>query len=210
MPLVLRDPLPNQAIDEAVFQVETANGSPTALVCATLAPAVEPTELRTVLLVGELGSAPDDEPVRVTIVGSLLTQAGMDLAGTSIEGVTPLADGPRLVVAERFSLNDLAGECPPAAVQAIQLTWEGGVTAAGGATLGDPARQAITVLVDDGGANVPVTPVAIGDTDNDNYVVACLDDARTAVHVDVAAGEFYDPGDDPNPTTSVAVTDPPF
>lgn len=209
MPIVLRDKLPNQPVDPSVFRVETAAGSETSIHCATLMPAIEPTELRTVLLIGEFGSAPDDEPASVAIVGSLVTQDGTDLKGASTQVVTPLADGARLVVAERLPQSDMAGDCPPSTVQGVQLTWQGGVTAAGGADLGDEAREAITVLVDDGDTTAAVTPFAIGDIDNDNYVVACLDDARPAVQVDVAAGEFYDPGGDPNPATSVEVTDPP-
>lgn len=210
MPVVLRLPLPDDTIDESVFMVETTGDTATSILCATLAPATDGTELRTVLLVGEFGSAPADEPTRVTIVDSLLAADGTDLVGATFDMVTPLAAGPQLVVAERFGPNVPASACPPGALQAVQMTWQGGVTAADGEPLGDAARLAVTVHVDDGdGTTAAVLPSSLTDLDNDNYVIACLDDDRPAVRIEVEAGEFFDPGNDPNPATAVDIAAPP-
>ena len=50
-----------------------------------------------------------------------------------------------------------------------------------------------------------VTPIALADDDPANHVLVCLDVATAAVSVAAAAGLFHDPGDDPNPETSIDV-----
>ena len=50
-----------------------------------------------------------------------------------------------------------------------------------------------------------VTPIALADDDPDNHVLVCLDEATAAVSVTAAPGLFHDPGDDPNPETSIGV-----
>ena len=78
MPIVLdrRIPLP-VLLDPSVFVVHRASGAESPVDCATLAPADEAEERRTILLVGEFASD-DDPPVGVEIVGTLLTDDGAD------------------------------------------------------------------------------------------------------------------------------------
>ena len=166
-------------------------------------PAIEPLESRTILLIGPF-SEEDTIPLSVKIVGELEDVDGNSLIGLKSEKVTPLGAGPSLVLAEVFS-PDAAGleeECPQETSQAIQLTWEGGVTGPNGAKLREPQRTAITILLDDGDS---VHPLSLADDDPDNHVIACIAEASQAVFVSVMEGFFYDPGNDANPETSIGI-----
>ena len=81
MPIVLdrRIPLPS-LLDPSVFVVHRASGAKSPVRCATLSPADEAEERRTILLVGEFASD-GDPPVGVEIVGTLLTDDGVDAKG---------------------------------------------------------------------------------------------------------------------------------
>lgn len=185
------------------FAVETATGDKVTPVCATLAPADEPLEARTVLLAGKFGTP--EAPLRaVEVVGDLEAADGTSVKGLRTTDITPLAAGPSLVLAERFAPDTpgLAGECPAATKQVVQLTWQGGVTGPDNSELGEPQRQAVSVTLEDGST---VTPVGLADDDPDNFVHACLDADSPAQSVTVAAGHFHDPGDDANPATKVEV-----
>ena len=140
------------------------------------------------------------------VTGPLLTLNGEPLLGLSTEDITPLEDGPRIVLAERFApdTNGLAGECPNGTAQVIQLTWEGGVTGPGNAALGEEQRLGTLMLLEDGAT---VNPLALVDDDPDNHVLACLAEDSPAQLVEVHAGLFHDPGDDANPATQVVVID---
>jgi hypothetical protein len=185
------------------FAVETATGELVTPLCATLRPATEPLERRTVLLAGPFGT-PDAPPRAVVVVGGLADAAGRSLVGLRTDAITPLAAGPSLVLAERFAPDTvgLAGECPAGTLQVVQLVWEGGVTGPQDAPLGEPQRTGVRVTLEDGRV---VAPTALADDDPDNFVLACLDAASAARSVAVDAGLFHDPGDDPNPATSVDV-----
>jgi hypothetical protein len=187
------------------FVVETATGERVVPDCATLAPATEPLELRTVLLTGTFGT-PNAQLRAVEVVGVLQDLDGTAITDLRSDHVTALEDGPSLVLAERFLPSDpgLSGECPSATEQVVQLVWGGGVSGPANASLGEGQRLGVSVRLDDGRT---VRPIALADDDPDNYVYACLDASSPAVEVSVAAGLFHDPGDDANPATSVAVVD---
>ncbi len=203
MPLTFSVQIDNASLSPDVFVVVTSEGDPVTPICATLRPAIEPLELRTVLLVGTFGNA-QSPPQAVEIVGQLQDAAGNSLQGLRTETITRLEAGPSLVFAEYFSLDTfgLSGECPSESRQAILLTWEGGVTGPQGAALAEAQRTAVSVLLDSGER---VHPVALGDDDPDNHVIACLAEPDLAVSVSVEAGFFHDPGDDANPATTVEV-----
>ena len=116
MPIVLdrRIPLP-ALLDPSVFVVHRASGAESPVGCATLAPADEAEERRTILLVGEFASD-GDPPVGVEIVGTLLTDDGVDAKGALVETVVPLAAGPSIVLAEHYLISELptggTDECP--------------------------------------------------------------------------------------------------
>jgi len=202
MPLVFSVQLTMASVTADAFRVETADGSPVTPTCATLAPAVEARERRTVLLAGPFGT-PDAPPRAVEVVGDLRDADGRSLTGLRIESIVTLAEGASLALVERFEPGTAGfeGECP-AGAQILQLTWEGGVSGPGGAPLGDAQRTGIEVTVQ--GEEV-VIPAALGDDDPDNHVVACVNDWRPATSVSVTAGLFHDPGDDANPATDAEV-----
>jgi hypothetical protein len=203
MPVVFSVQLDDDSVSPEVFAVETAAGDIVTPVCATLRPAVEPLELRTVLLAGDFGT-PDAQPRAVEVVGALQDLGGRALQGLRTDTITPLEAGPSLVLAQRFdpATVGLAGECPTDTIQVVQMTWEGGVSGPEGSALHEPQRTAVSVTLDDGSE---VTPTALADDDPDNIVHACLDTSRVPQSISVAAGFFYDPGDDPNPSTSIEV-----
>jgi hypothetical protein len=195
--------------DPAAFRITTKSGAVHTPLCATLRPAIDPSERHTVLLMGELGRDPGDPPVRLDIVGSVPLADGSDALGLSRTHVTPLAAGPSLLLALRYAPGDLAGTACPAPLtrQIVQVTWSGGVTRPGG---GDPRdaereRMHVSVVSGDGGVR-DVVPFALADLgDRDNYIQLCLDDDASPVAVRVEAGTLVDPRGDLNDATSVAV-----
>lgn len=203
MPVTFSVQLDAATVTADAFAVETATGELVTPLCATLRPATEPLERRTVLLAGPFGT-PDAPPRAVVVVGALADTAGASLTGVRTDAITPLQAGPSLVLAERFAPDTpgLAGECPAGTAQVVQLVWEGGVTGPQDAALGEPQRLGVRVTLEDGRV---VTPVALADDDPDNFVLACLDVDVAAASVAVDAGLFHDPGDDANPATAVDV-----
>ena len=204
MPVTFSVRIDGDTVSPAAFAVETSAGKTVTPLCATLRPAVEPLERRTVLLIGPF--SPDDSvPVSVEIVGPLEDVEGRSLFGSRGEVVTALEAGPSLVLAERLApgVSGLDGECPEETAQAVLLTWEGGVSGPRGADLAEAQRTAVSVLLQNGDA---VHPLSLGDDDPDNHVVACLAESSPATSVRVAAGFFHDPRDDANPETSIEVT----
>ena len=203
MPVIFSVQINGDTVSPTAFAVEISSGEIVTPLCATLRPAVESLEQRTVLLIGPF-SPGDSLPVSVEIVEQLQDVDGNSLLGLRGENVTALAAGPSLVFAERFAPNapGLEDECPEQTAQAILLTWEGGVTGPQGADLADAQRTAISVLLENGDF---AHPLSLGDDDPDNHVVACLVDSSPATSVSVEAGVFHDPGDDANPQTSIEV-----
>lgn len=204
MPVVFSVQLQVDSVVPESFSVQRADGESVVPNCATLNPAMEPLEQRTVLLTGDFGTV-GETPLRVEVTGPLLASDGESLLGVSTEDITSLEDGARVVLAERFApdTNGLAGECPDGTTQVVQLTWEGGVSGPTGAALGENQRLGTRVLLEDGAT---VTPLALVDDDPDNHVLACLAEDSPAQSVEVDAGLFHDPGDDANPATQAEVT----
>ncbi len=203
MPVVFSVQIDGNSISPTAFAVRTSAGETVTPLCATLRPAIEPLEQRTILLIGAF-SPGSSVPAAVEIVGELEDIDGNSLLGLKSEEVTTLESGPSLVFAEHFPPDTagLQGECPVGTTQTVQLTWEGGVTGPQGANLADAQRLAITVLLADGST---VHPLALADDDPDNHVITCIAETSPAISVNVAAGFFHDPGDDANPETSVNV-----
>jgi len=203
MPVVFSAQINGDTLSPTAFAVEISSGERVTPLCVTLRPALEPLEQRTVLLIGPF-SPEDSLPVGIEIMEQLEDVDGNSLVGLRSEEVTALASGPSLVLAERFAPNTsgLDGECPADTAQALQLTWEGGVTGPAGADLDEAQRTAILILLENGNR---VTPLSLGDDDPDNHVIACVAETSPAVSVSVKAGFFHDPGDDANPETRIGV-----
>ncbi len=206
MPVVFSVQINRDTVTADLFAVETASGEIVTPLCATLRPAMETLEQRTILLAGPFGT-PDAQPQAVEVVGALEGVNGQSLQGERITNITPLEAGPSLVLAERFEVDTpgLVGECPEATQQVVQITWEGGVSGPAGSALGEPQRLGVFVNLEDGQT---IIPIALADDDPDNHVLVCLDTATSAVSIHVEAGLFHDPGDDANPQTDANVTIP--
>lgn len=187
-------------VDAEVFEVALSSGERRAPACAALAPARDASERHTLLLVGEFGSE-EDPPLQVTVVGSLPLEGGADARGLSV-AVTPLEEGPELVLAFRYTPADLETDCPRATRQVVVVVWAGGVTLAEGRT--DEEHRTMYRVETESGTVAPDALVDLGD--NDNYEHLCLGGAALPVRVHAAAGVVLDPRGDPNVETSVDVS----
>ena len=220
MPVIFSHELDVSTMQAGDFKVTTASGQVGDLTCVTLAPANDLGEWRTVLLVGEYGSI-DDQPVKVEIVGDLLSKdQKVNFRGLSV-GVIPLEDGPEMVLAQvvppseweigkKATLSPLGGGsgCPPETTQVVRVTWQGGVTKPGGAEIDDKERllYRLTVLKEDG-TTAEVTPFAVADMgDSDNNHRLCLDVEGVPQAVFFPAGHVTDPREDLNPETRIELT----
>ena len=170
MPVTFSVQLNSASVSATAFAVKTSSGETVTPLCATLRPAIETLEKRTVLLIGSF-SVDKSLPRSVEIVEQLEDVDGNSLVGLKIEKVTPLASGPSLVLAERFAPDTLG------------LDGEGPIDIDGNS----------------------VHPLFLAEDDPDNHVIACVAETSPAVLVSVAAGLFYDPGDDANPETRIDV-----
>lgn len=99
--------------------------------------------------------------------------------------------------------------CPTeGTLQAVRVTWAGGVTLPGGNEPGAPERDlySITVATADG-TRREITPAALADLgDGDNNHMLCLDTTDRPLSVSFPPGILTDPNDDLNPAARVDVT----
>lgn len=219
MPVIFSQEINVETMQAGDFRVRSRSGKEGAIKCVTLEPAKDPGELRTALLVGELGDAAHDPPVTVEIVGNVLSTDGtLNFKGASIE-VTPLAPGPSLVFAEvvpeaEWELKKQGGPwgtgsgCPEGTRQVIRATWAGGVTkASSGEEVDDTERAQYKVELKTEEGSTTVVPFALGDLDDgDNNHELCLDVTGTPVSLSFPAGYLADPNKDPNPDTRIVVS----
>ena len=135
MPVNFKFPLDASSLSETDFEVLDSLGNIHTPICVSLAPANENGENRTVLLLGEFGTAVTNPPVEVRVVGDLFTTDTLsgesacseiiNLNGITTTNVIPLADGPSLFFAQRIDGN--LNECN-SGTQTIQVAWNGGIT----------------------------------------------------------------------------------
>ncbi|MDJ0641716.1 MAG: hypothetical protein QNJ15_02765 [Erythrobacter sp.] len=218
MPVIFSTEIDHSTLQAGDFKVTTRSGRLGTMHCVSLLPATDPGELRTALLIGEFGNASDDPPATVEIVGHLTSiDQSLDFKGATIE-VTPLDEGPALVMAELVSddaedmglgLSQTSGSpCPASGVaQAVRAIWAGGVRLENGDEPGDAERELykVTVQTPDGRER-EITPYALADLgDNDNNHVLCLDTADHPISVSFPASILIDPNNDLNPATQIKV-----
>ena len=212
MPVVLSHRVSSDSVRPEQFQITTRSGQLKTPKCATLRPAGDPGEHRTVLLIGEFGNADTDPPEVVTIVEDLLSDTAepLNFKGQSIE-VTPLSEGPSMVLAESVDRDDWAVDrrgtlCRSEGVrQIIRVTWNGGVRLANGDEPGDTETGLYSVTMEpEQGVSYITHPIAIAELgDNDNHHFLCLDTDDKASAVSFPSGHFIDPNRDLNPDTRV-------
>ncbi len=215
MPVVLLHTVDAESLQPDDFRVVTRSGATHTPMCVTLSPAGDPGELRTVLLIGQLGDADGDPPVEVMVEGDLFSDGAagepVNYRGTRTP-VTPLADGPSLVLAEMVSEGEWFTEgrgtvCPEGVQQVVRVTWAGGVRLPDGSEIGDAERALYRVVVNrPDGSTDEIAPAAVADLgDQDNNHLLCLDTSAPAVSVSFPGGHLVDPNRDLNPDTSVVV-----
>jgi hypothetical protein len=191
-----------EPIDPAAFTIVTRSGARHQPAVATTRPANDAAKRHTVLLIGQLGDEPEDPPVKVEVTGQLALVGGADAHGLSV-AVTPLEDGPSLVLAYVANPEKIEGDHPPEAKQILVVVWAGGVRPMPGVTQ-KKHRLGYSVETTDG----DIVPIAIGNLgDNDNYEHLYLDTDAKPLRVSMKEGLLMDPRDDPNPATSVEVAD---
>ncbi len=214
MPLVFSHELDPNTLDGADFAVTTENGTIFEVEAASLLPANEEFELRTVLLIGEYGNHPDNPPVSVKIVGDLMARTGQNFKGDSIM-VIPLEEGPVLSYAEYFTIDEEypyvetgAGcDCPKEETKmVVKAVWSGGVRAVNGEELGENEIDDFTVTLIQSSDTLKVTPFQLADLgDNENNIDLCLKQSGIPILVQVNENVAIDPNDDKNPMTEVEV-----
>ena len=219
MPVIFSEQVDITTLEAGDFQVTLENGTKVGPDCVTPAPADDIGELRTILLVGDFGSM-DNEPFKVQIIGNLFSiDHTINYKGSQV-GVTELARGPSLVLAESVDKEDWqlgkqasarrfggGSGCPLATRQVIRVVWSGGVTKPGGEEVDDIERKAYKVVtVNSDGTDDTIRPFALGDLgDGDNNHELCLDTFNQVVRVEFPADLVTDPREDLNPATKVMI-----
>ena len=219
-PVVFPTELNLDTLQAGDFTVTRADGTVGSIFCVTPAPAFDTAELRTILLIGDYGSA-SNQPATVEISGNLLSADNrLNYKGKTV-GVVPLEDGPSMVEAEvvpteqwelgkrptRLPFGGGSG-CPEGTRKIVRVTWNGGITKPGGDEVDDLERTSYAVTVrDKGGQMTTITPFALGDLgDGDNNHKLCLDAEVSPISVAFPAGLVTDPREDLNPATFVEVS----
>ena len=215
MPVVLSHTVNPDSLQAEDFSVVRQSGATSTPMCATLRPAGDVDENRTVLLIGEFGNADDDPPVKVLIVDDLFSDATdspqVNFRGTQVS-VIPLDAGPEIILAaavpkEIWSLSGRGTSCPNATKQVVRVTWTGGVRLPNRDELGDAQKSLYQVTVtSEDGSQSQVSPAALAELgDNDNNHFLCLDTTTPATAVTFPAGYLVDPNGDLNAASKVMV-----
>lgn len=214
MPAVFSQELDPETMDPSDFAVVSAQGDTFAVEAATFRPAQEAFELRTVLLIGNYGQYPDNEPTELLIVGDLKSRTGKQYQGQKVEA-TPLMKGPFISYAEYFHLDDKnpyiakgnGCDCPRESTEVVvRAVWAGGVRDLDGEELGEEELNNFTVTLVNEGDTINVHPFLLADLgDNDNNIDLCLKEKGTPILVSAEANTAIDPNDDANEYTEQPV-----
>ena len=214
MPVNFRFPLDSSSLSGTDFEVVDSLGNIHIPMCAVLAPANENGENRTVLLLGEFGTAVTNPPVEVRVVGDLFTidtlsgesvcSAIINLNGITTTNVIPLADGPSLFFAQRIDGN--LNECN-SGTQTIQVAWDGGITPYISGDTESDLFQYYIGYSDSSGVLIPHIPISIADiNDNDNFHQLCFSTSDEIVKISMMANTVEDPNHDPNLYSEIDVS----
>ena len=207
-------PIDAATLSESDFEVVDSLGNIHIPMCAVLAPANENGENRTVLLLGEFGTAVTNPPVEVRVVGDLFTTDTLsgesacseiiNLNGITTTNIIPLGDGPSLFFAQRIDGN--LNECN-SGTQTIQVAWNGGITPYISGDTESDLFQYYIGYSDSSGVLIPHVPVSIADiNDNDNFHQLCFSTSDEIVKISMMANTVEDPNQDPNLYSEIDVS----
>lgn len=207
MPLNFNYAIDNNSLDASDFEVIDQAGTIHTPFCATLAPANDLGENRTVLLIGDFGTGGSNPPVEVWVIGDLFSMPEdsnqsacaepKNLNGAFTQNVTPLSAGPSLFFAQK--IEGSISECPSGTTQTIQVAWDGGVVPISSSIDESDLHQYYTLYSDSVGILIPHQADTIFDVnDNDNFHQLCLSTTDSIVKVDFQANIVEDPNADPN------------
>ncbi len=214
MPVNFMFPIDGSTLSESDFEVVDSLGNIHIPMCAVLAPANENGENRTVLLLGEFGTAVTNPPVEVRVVGDLFTTDTLsgesacseiiNLNGITTTNVIPLDDGPSLFFAQRIDGN--LNECN-SGTQTIQVAWNGGITPYISGDTESDLFQYYIGYSDSSGVLIPHVPISIADiNDNDNFHQLCFSTSDEIVKISMMANTVEDPNQDPNLYSEIDVS----
>ena len=214
MPVNFKFPLDASSLSESDFEVLDSLGNIHIPMCAVLAPANENGENRTVLLIGEFGTAATNPPVEVRVVDDLFTTAtisgesacseSINLNGITTTNVIPLADGPSLFFAQK--IDGTLNECS-SGTQTIQVAWNGGITPYISSDTESDLFQYYIGYSDSSGVLIPHVPVSIADiNDNDNFHQLCFSTSDEIIKISMMANTVEDPNQDPNLYSEIDVS----
>ncbi len=219
MPVVFSHEIDVETLQAGDFRVVAESGAVGEITCVTPAPADDIGETRTVLMIGQFGSA-EDQPASVEIIGNLLSIDGQLNFKGARTTVIALEEGPTMkwsevVPEQQWNLGNPGtsfpggggDSCPLGTKQVVRVTWAGGITKPGGAEVDDTERAAYRVTTSfDDGSETELVPFAIADLgDGDNNHQLCLDRAGTPLRVSFPAGLVTDPREDLNPETTIEI-----
>jgi hypothetical protein len=214
MPVNFKLPLDVSSLSETDFEVLDSLGNIHTPNCVSLAPANENGENRTVLLLGEFGTAVTNPPVEVRVVGDIFTTDTIsgesvcseiiNLNGITTTNVIPLADGPSLFFAQKIDGN--LNECN-SGKQTIQVAWNGGITPYISGDTESDLFQYYVGYSDNSGVLTPHIPISIADiNDNDNFHQLCFSTSDEIVKISMMANTVEDPNHDPNLYSEIDVS----
>ena len=206
MPVNFLFPIDESSLSESDFEVLDSLGNIHTPICVFLAPANENGENRTVLLLGEFGTAVTNPPVEVRVVGDLFStdalsgesacSESINLNGITTTNVIPLDDGPSLFFAQRIDGN--LNECN-SGTQTIQVAWDGGITPYISSDAESDLFQYYIGYSDSSGVLIPHAPISIEDiNDNDNFHQLCFSTSDEIIKISIIANTVEDPNEDPN------------
>ena len=206
MPVNFKFPIDVSSLSETDFEVVDRLGNIHTPNCVSLAPANENGENRSVLLLGEFGTAVTNPPVEVRVTGDLFTTDTIsgesacseiiNLNGITTTNVISLDDGPSLFFAQKIDGN--LNECN-SGTQTIQVAWNGGITPY---ISGDTESDLFHYYVgysDSSGVLIPHVPISIAYiNDNDNFHQLCFSTSDEIVKISMMTNTVEDPNHDPN------------
>jgi hypothetical protein len=221
MPIVFSKPFdPDVVLSVGNFKILDTSGEEREAVCATLAPANDPNENRTILLIGDLADRGQEGIGSIEVISDangaeLLHADNSPATGDRISGddIRQLGErGTNLLFSEVFDVDGFNPGCPANTTDVLWLTFEGGTN--GGSTDTGNFEVVGRMATTPRGGEVVVGVLAVVDADNDNHLGLCVNLERrrggrgNTISVDVesisiAAGSYVDPMNVPNPEATI-------